>query len=100
MGIGSWAHDILLWIKRHGDRKFGGRGMNLVFKNSDAAAMLIKTADAECRFKLVGVAGDTASLQLIVTVDGNEVMLADSVTQLYVGDTVALPGAAVTIRVS
>lgn len=76
------------------------RYMNLVFKNSEAAQMLIKTADAECRFKLVGVAGDTASLQLIVTVDGEEVMLADTVTQLYVGDTIAITGVTVDIRVS
>lgn len=74
--------------------------MNLVFKNNDAIQMLVKTADAECRFKLVGVAGETASLQLIVTVDGEEVMLADSVIQLYVGDNVTVPGATVDIRVS
>ena len=74
--------------------------MNLVFKNSEAAQMLIKTADAECRFKLVGVAGNTASLMLVVTVDGEEIMYGNTVTQLYVDDTITLPGVTVDIRVS
>jgi hypothetical protein len=74
--------------------------MNLVFKNSDAAAMLIKTADAECRFRVVSIDKETVSLRLIVTVDGEEVMFTDSDTKLYVDDTIMLPGVTVDIRVS
>jgi hypothetical protein len=76
------------------------KNMNLVFKNSEAAQMLIKTADAECRFKLVGVTKDTASLMLVVTVDGEEIMYSNTVTKLYVDDTITLPGVTVDIRVS
>ncbi len=100
MGTGSWLHDVFVWIKRKGDRKFGGQGMNLVFKSGMAAKMLMATTDAECHLKLKSVDKNTAILQLIVTVDGEEVMLADTDTTLHVGDTVEVPGVKVDIRVS
>jgi hypothetical protein len=74
--------------------------MHLVFKNNDAANMLIQTADAKCQFKLVSVGRDMATLQLIVTVDGNEVMFSDTNTTLCVGDLLEVSGATITLKVA
>lgn len=74
--------------------------MNLVFKNNEAAEMLIKSADAKCCLKLVSTQKGIATLQMIVTVDSETVMYADSTTDLYVGDTITVPGITIKLAVS
>jgi hypothetical protein len=72
--------------------------MDLVFKNNDAANILTRTADAKCQFKLVSAGRDMATLQLIVTVDGTEVMFSDTNTTLCVGDLIEVAGATLTLK--
>ena len=74
--------------------------MNLIFKQNMAAKMLMASADAKCCMRLVRVDKDTATLMLIVTVDGEEVMFADAETTLTTGDNIEVPGATIELRVS
>jgi hypothetical protein len=78
----------------------GGLVMNLKFTPGGAAEMLRLTADAKCCLRLVRTDIEMATLRLVVTVDGKEVMFSDSEITLNLDDNIEIPNVTIDLRVS